>query len=141
MPMPAIVYLTAAFDGSSPVTVVNPGAPEGKVFFLQSVQSGDPLLMVRIMPSANFPDGVFLDGFPTAEGVLRFDPPLPIEAGVEVFGSAAALDDVAFLSGFYGDPTNVIVNGAPMIVIPGDFNLDGRVDLNDFNTFANNFTG
>jgi len=33
------------------------------------------------------------------------------------------------------------VNEGPMVVIPGDFNMDGRVDLVDFNTFANNFTG
>ena len=36
---------------------------------------------------------------------------------------------------------NLIVNGAPMVVIPGDFNHDGRVDLVDFATFANNFSG
>ena len=37
--------------------------------------------------------------------------------------------------------TDPVMKIERMVVIPGDFNLDGRVDLVDFNTFANNFTG
>ncbi len=80
---------------------------------------------------------------------MRFDwqygieNPFPIEAGfvIKTYGAPGEENWKFFAVGFYGEPTNVHFNEGPLVVTPGDFNLDGRVDLNDFNTFANNFTG
>jgi hypothetical protein len=46
-----------------------------------------------------------------------------------------------FFNGFYVEPTNVHVNEGSMFAIRGDFNIGGRVDLNDFNAIANHFQG
>ena len=85
LPAPALVVLTALpFEEGQAITrttILNPGAPEGKIFFLQSVRYNLVLHDVQILPSASFPDGV---NMVVSSRQLEFDPPLPIEAGVDM---------------------------------------------------------
>ena len=149
LPAPVMVILTSTVQeigGGGIATVQNPGAAEGKLFFLETAHYSVPLIQVRMISSGNFPTGVIFHNHVDDNGVIlasemRFNPPLPVEIGVEVKTDGPDSNTVLYLTGFYGEGTNIIVNEGPMVVIPGDFNLDGRVDLNDFSTFANHFTG